>query len=346
MSSTDEVQAAVAAIRKGLASGRLAHAYLAVGDPRGNAREFADELLAMLYCSSSGERPCRACSGCRRILRHSHPDLLWVEPQKKSRTIQKEQAQEIQEHVFQTSLEGGWKSVVLAHAERLNDVAANKLLKTIEEPPGRCVFLLLTGKPEWLPPTIVSRCQRVILSGEIPGEEAELRAAVLAIVAAPGAPGAIGAVARARRMLDLFKALKEQAKAEEEAAAESEILGKMGKPEGDESPARGDAEAAPRKAMADAVDARVEGRYRERRSLAIRWLLFWRRDVLFCVCGLGEEAWYFRDEAPKVREAAAGVSYRRALANIRVVEEMKDQLEQSLPEAMALERAMIGLCRK
>ena len=166
MSSNAELQAALDAIRHGLAAGRVAHAYLVVGNPRGQAGQFADELLAMLYCSSSGARPCRECPGCRRIVRRSHPDLLWVEPQKKSRTIQKDQVQEIQRHIFQTSLEGGWKAVVLVHAERLNEMAANKLLKTLEEPPARCLFLLLSAKPEFLLPTIVSRCQRVILSGE------------------------------------------------------------------------------------------------------------------------------------------------------------------------------------
>ena len=345
MSSTDEVQTALAAIRKGMAAGRLAHAYLVVGNPRGNAGQFADELLAMLYCSAPGERPCRECSGCRRIAQRSHPDLVWVEPQKKSRTIQKEQVEEIQRHIFQTSLEGGWKSVVLVHAERLNEVAANKLLKTLEEPPAKCIFLLLSAKPEFLPPTIMSRCQRVILSGEASHEESALKAEVMEIVAGSGAPGAIGGIVRARKLLDLFKTLKDEAKAEEEAEAESEILDKMGKTESRKSPGRGDADSAIRKEMENSVGARIEGQYRENRALAIRWLLFWCRDVLFCVCGLGQDAWYFRDAAQKVQDAAAGLSYRQALDNIRIVEELKDQLEQSLPEAMVLERAMVGICR-
>ncbi len=341
MSSINETQTALAAIRKGIASGRMAQAYLVIGNPRGDAGQFADELLVTLYCSASGERPCRACSGCRRIARRSHPDLLWMEPRKKSRTIQKDQVEEIQQHIFQTSLEGGWKAVVLVHAERLNEVAANKLLKTLEEPPKKCIFLLLSSKPEFLLSTIVSRCQRVILSGENSEEEAVLKAAILEIVTRSDAPGVIGAIVRARAMLDLFKALKEEAQDGEAAAAESEIFEKMGR----EQPGRSDVDLAIRKQMADAVDARIEGQYRERRMLAVRWLLFWCRDILFCVCGLGSDLWYFQDEACQVQAAATGLTYRQALDNIRIVEAMKDQLEQSLPEAMVLERAMVGLCR-
>ncbi|MFH0880134.1 MAG: hypothetical protein V2A34_10520, partial [Lentisphaerota bacterium] len=95
--------------------------------------------------------------------------------------------------------------------------------------------------------------------------------------------------------------------------------------------------------MEAAVEARIEGKYRERRASVMRWLLFWQRDVLLSVCGLEPDLLYYRDEAQKVRTAAAGLTYRQALANIRIVEEMKDQLEQSLPEPMVLERGMVRL---
>ncbi len=344
MSSNAELNAALAAIRNGLAAGRIAHAYLVAGNPRGQAGRFAEELLAMLFCSSSGARPCRECPGCRRISRRSHPDLLWIEPQKKSRTIQKDQIQELQRHIFQTALEGGWKAVVLVHAERLGEMAANKLLKTLEEPPPRCIFLLLSAQPEFLPPTIVSRCQRVALAGEAADDDPALKAAILEIVAHRGPSGAIGALARARSILALFKTLKDAAKEEENATAEAELLAKQGQLDAAAAGGREDLNsAAVRKEMEDALDARIESRYRERRTAAMRWLLFWQRDLLLRVCGLETGTLYFRDAERQIREAAAALTYRQALNNIRVVEEMKDQLEQALPEAMVLERGMAGL---
>ncbi len=343
MCLTGEVQAALAAVRKGLAAGRLAHAYLVSGDPRGDAGHFAEELLATLFCAAPGARPCRECPGCRRIMKRAHPDLAWIEPQKKSRTIQMEQIQEVQQRILQTALEGGWKAVVLADAERLNDPAANKLLKLLEEPPEKSLFLLLSAQPEYLLPTVVSRCQRVRLSGEAVNAADPLKAAVLEIVAAPGEGGLLGGFLRARRMLELLARLKQEAEDEEKAAVESEILAGMGGPEDDGGSAgRSAVRAAIRKELEEAVEARIEGRYRERRAQAVRWLLFWCRDVLCCVCGLGPETWHYRDAAQSVRAAAAGLSYRRALANLRRVEELKDQLEQSLPEAMVLERALAG----
>lgn len=346
MSLTDEVKAALISIRKGLEAGRLAHAYLVVGNPRGNAEQFALEVLALLVCMSPGERPCRTCSGCRRMAQRSHPDLVWVEPQKKSRTIQKEQVQRIQEHVFQTSLEGGWKSVVLVHAERLNEMAANKLLKTLEEPPARCLFLLLSGNPEFLPSTIVSRCQRVVLSGETSEEDTALKSAVVAMMTSRFEPGVAGGMVRARKMLDLLKELRDQAKAEETRGMDSEILEKMGRMEAMKRPGaagRVDVDPELRGDMEEAVQARIEGKYRERRTALLRWLLFWYRDLLGCVCGLGADRLYFQEETPRLRDLAARLTYREALDNIRIVEDMKVQMEQSLPEAMVLERGWIRL---
>jgi len=343
---TDEVKLALASIRKGMAAGRLAHAYLVVGNPRGNAGAFVDEMLSLLYCSASGDRPCRECSGCRRIFQHAHPDLIRVEPRKKSRTIQKEQVQQIQQHVFQTSLEGGWKSVVLVYAERLQEMAANKLLKTLEEPPDRCLFLLLSENPEFLLPTIVSRCQRVVLPGEASGENAALKASVVEMLTAAPESGVMGSMACARRMLDLLKDIRAQAEEDEKSGVETEILEKMGQMDEMDHPGeigRRDVDPFIRGEMADAVLARVEGKYRELRTILLRWMLFWYRDVLLCVCGLETDMLYFQEEAPRIREMAAGLTYRRALANIRIIEEMKDQLEQSLPEPMVLERGLIRL---
>jgi len=72
-------------------------------------------------------------------------------------------------------------------------------------------------------------------------------------------------------------------------------------------------------------------------------MLFWYRDVLLCVCGLEPDLLYFQEEAPRIRQIAAGLTYRRALDNINIIEEMKNQLEQSLPEYMVLERGWIRL---
>ncbi|NLB59938.1 MAG: hypothetical protein GX806_02505, partial [Lentisphaerae bacterium] len=209
MSLQAEIKTALTALSKSMAAGRLAHAYLIVGPPRGAATALAEAILGLLYCTAAAAAcPCRTCAVCRQLKQHIHPDLLWVEPQKKTRTIQKEQVQQIQEHVLQTSLVGGWKAIVLLHAERLHEMAANKLLKTLEEPPPRCLFLLLSGNPEFLPSTIISRCQRLTLGGSAAPDDAALKAAVAQIVTSAFEPDLLGGLAYARRIQDLLEDLR------------------------------------------------------------------------------------------------------------------------------------------
>ncbi len=331
------------AIRQSLAADRLAHAYLLVGDPRASAGQFAEAILTLLYCSAASQRPCGICKSCRRIAQHSHPDMLWIEPQQRSRSIQKEQIQQVQQHISQTSLEGGWKTVVLVHAERLSDIAANKLLKTIEEPPPRCLFLLLSGNPEFLLPTITSRCQRIALLGESWAQDDPDKAAVEQIMTSHPAPGIMAGVVRAKLLQDLLKTIKTQVEADEHSKSKTEILDKLGKTAASEQPQQSGYDPSILKEMQDAIQARIEGKYRERRDAVLSWLLFWQRDLLCCICGQELATLYFQKESAQIHKQAARLTYRQALNNIRIVQEMKDLLEQALPEAVVLERGMIAL---
>ncbi|MFC1461444.1 ATP-binding protein [Verrucomicrobiota bacterium] len=363
VSSRDEVDAVLCALKGGFEAGRLAHAYLVVGAPRGNAQRLAEQVLCLLCCVSTGDRPCGECAGCRHVMKRTHPDMIWVEPQKKSRTIQKEQIQFVQQHVFRTSFEGGWKAVVLVNAERMNDVASNKLLKMLEEPPPATLFLLLTNAPESLLPTVVSRCQRLVLSetqdhrlpAGLPAEalakagalatvlrrsasprreegvsseagDARFRSAVVDIMTAVPGSGVVVGMARARLIVDLLKDVKKQTEASEKEIACAE---------NPDMEFQDDAK--------DVLAARVEARYREARDSVLRCLLYWHRDMLLCVCGVEESTFYFSEESARIREVSAGLTCRQALDNIRQVEDMKSQLEQHLAEPMVFERGMTCL---
>ena len=95
-------------IRNGFESGRLAHAYVIVGSPRGNALQFAESFLKLLFCESA-EKPCNECVTCRRVEEHKHSDTLWLEPQSKSRQIKADEVRAVVRRMTQTSFEGGWK---------------------------------------------------------------------------------------------------------------------------------------------------------------------------------------------------------------------------------------------
>jgi DNA polymerase-3 subunit delta' len=146
-------QRAVAQLQR--AAARPVHAYLLVG-PRGSGVEEAARCFAAsLIAADDDER------AWDLVLRGVHPDVVEVDPP--ATQIRVEDAQTIVDEVSRSPIEGERKVVVLFDAERLrlNEAAANKLLKTLEEPPPRAVIVLVTSGADQLLPTIRSRCQRV-----------------------------------------------------------------------------------------------------------------------------------------------------------------------------------------
>ena len=151
---------ALGVLQHALASGRVAHAYLLAG-PAGVGKARAAMAMAQaLNCTAAGG-PCGGCGACDRIARDLHPDVLRVEPTGAARQITKEQIDAVRARLTLPPHEGRARVIVLDDAERMNPTSANQLLKTLEEPPPRTVFLLVTAGPEQLLPTIRSRCQRV-----------------------------------------------------------------------------------------------------------------------------------------------------------------------------------------
>jgi DNA polymerase-3 subunit delta' len=135
------------------AAERPVHSYLLVG-PRGSGVDEAARCFAAALIAPEADE--RAWDLARR---GRHPDIVEVDPPES--ILRVDHARVIVEEAHRSPIEGGRKVVVLFDAERLNEAAANKLLKTVEEPPPRTVVVLLTAYPEELPATIRSRCQRV-----------------------------------------------------------------------------------------------------------------------------------------------------------------------------------------
>ncbi|NLB55224.1 MAG: hypothetical protein GX811_05575 [Lentisphaerae bacterium] len=101
-------------------AGRLGHAYLLIGDPRGNAGELAEKIVCLLYCNSEADRPCLKCVGCENVLHKNIPDTIWCEPKNRSRTIDVKQIEEVQEFASKTANSGCWKVVVFLSAKRMH----------------------------------------------------------------------------------------------------------------------------------------------------------------------------------------------------------------------------------
>ncbi|MBN1557771.1 MAG: hypothetical protein JW951_06455, partial [Lentisphaerae bacterium] len=236
----------------------------------------------------------------------------------------------LQERVYRTAFEGGWKACVLAGADCMQDPAANAFLKTLEEPPPRTVFLLLTDSPQRLLPTIISRCQVLEVSAREGGVGGETEALVLGILADEAGGTMAGARMRAEKFRGLLKALKDTATAEarEEAKAERGALG-----EGTEG---GGPDAA-------TVDARAGARYREARMRVMRTVLLWYRDILVRVCGGAAEMLYYQSHRDMIEGLARKTSYRAARGRVVAVTEMYDRMERNVPEKAVLHAAFVKL---
>ncbi|VVO18116.1 DNA polymerase III subunit delta' [Pseudomonas fluorescens] len=138
---------------------RHAHAYLLHGPVGIGKRALAERLMARLLCQKpQGLDACGQCKSCMLLKAGSHPDNYILEPEEADKAIKVDQVRELVGFVVQTAQMGGRKVVLIEPAESMNNNAANALLKSLEEPSGDTVLLLVSHQPSRLLPTVKSRC--------------------------------------------------------------------------------------------------------------------------------------------------------------------------------------------
>ena len=154
-----------ARLQKQIADNRMPHAILLEGPAGSGRRQFVDALCASLICEQQDGKPCGHCKQCRLYISGNAPDLQIIEPADDSKAIRIDQVRQAIEFTRQTSNQTGViKLVVFRPVEAINVQAANSLLKTLEEPPGKTLIILVAESGRTLLPTIRSRCQVVALS--------------------------------------------------------------------------------------------------------------------------------------------------------------------------------------
>ena len=138
---------------------RHAHAYLLHGPAGIVKRALAEGLMASLLCNNPGSlNACGECKSCLLLKAGSHPDNYVLEPEEADKAIKVDQVRDLVSFVVQTAQMGGRKVVLIEPVEAMNINAANALLKSLEEPSGDTVLLLVSHQPSRLLPTIKSRC--------------------------------------------------------------------------------------------------------------------------------------------------------------------------------------------
>jgi DNA polymerase-3 subunit delta' len=139
-------------------SNRLPHALLFAGAQGLGKFQLAEKFAQLLLCESSNQTACNSCHSCQWLQAQTHPDWFCLTPEEEGKAIKIEQVRELQESLNQTS-HGHYKVVLIDPAEAMNRAAANALLKTLEEPPGQVIFLLISNQANLIPATVRSRCQ-------------------------------------------------------------------------------------------------------------------------------------------------------------------------------------------
>ncbi len=149
----------VEVLRRSLRSGKLSHSYIFEGIPGCGRRATARMFIQALYCQERGDDACGSCPSCRKVAAGNHADIHLLEPLPDKRDISVDQIRELQRELALRPYEAIRKACLIEPAERMNANSANSLLKTLEEPPGNALIILLTENADILLPTIRSRCQ-------------------------------------------------------------------------------------------------------------------------------------------------------------------------------------------
>ena len=170
-------------LKKKFELGQLAHAYLFSGEEKIGKRTLAKEFVKLINClyhkfdgrefCGMKEKSLEQCQNCKMIEKEAYPDLLVVKSVDSESSIKNEkdmmeidisQMRKVNNFLSYTSYYGGCKTVIIDNAELMNQEAQNCFLKTLEEPKGKTIIILITKNSELLLPTIVSRCQTFAFS--------------------------------------------------------------------------------------------------------------------------------------------------------------------------------------
>ncbi len=144
---------------KSINNKQVSHCYLFEGPEGMGKYKLALVFAQSLLCLNFSMEPCNECKSCIKVNSYNHPDLHIINEDGKS--IKREDVDELVNSIYKRPYEAKRKVYIIKDAHLMTPQAANTFLKTLEEPPGDTVMILLTVNSNLLLPTLVSRCQEV-----------------------------------------------------------------------------------------------------------------------------------------------------------------------------------------
>lgn len=152
----------------------LASSILILGPTGVGKFQLAENLGKTILCQNANA-PCNACTNCRLVKAGNHPDFIIVKPQISGKKIKNfkissEQIKKIKNQLNLASHQGGYQVIIIKQGDLLSNQTQNSLLKILEEPLPKQIFILTADSEKGLLSTIVSRCQKIKLTFRSPAQ--------------------------------------------------------------------------------------------------------------------------------------------------------------------------------
>ena len=314
--------AALGYLRRAYEQNRLAHAYLISG-PRGSGKQLLAAEVASLV---NGTKATDVFSSKAR-------EIFVAQPESKSRRIVIEQIRNIEHALQMRASHCRRKVAIISDADRLQPEAANAFLKTLEEPPKDSLLLLLSGLPEALPDTIISRCIAIPLA---PNDEDKNKPEEEKLVKLlqEATREQSWSIQHAYRLAQAFQRLLRLIREEIKGDADEALRGEEARYQNSTDGVWLDEREGYYKALTESL-------YLQRRAGLVETLFAWWTDVLRSSSGVD------RRELPKARKESRALAKRfpttEVLRKIQRLEELRDQLGRNIQEALAIEVAFLGI---
>jgi DNA polymerase III subunit delta' len=326
-------------LQRSLARGRLGHAYLFCGHRMEQLQTLARTLAKTLNCLTpqGGLDPahppdcCDQCRNCRTTDEEAHPDVTWIRPESKSRSIRVDQVRELIRTMNLKPTQAGCKVGIIVGADRMRVEAANAFLKTLEEPPPKSILILLTSDPADVLETIQSRCLRLNLAGDEGRIDNAATLEWLGEFAAAAVQERGSLLSRYRLLSVLLKKLEQLRATIETQLQERSPLERYD-----------DLEPELKERWEEELKAAVEAEYRRQRSDLMAGLQWWLRDIWLQRLPAGASSPAFPRFESSSKALAGRISTFDAMENLRVMERTQWLLDTNVQEALALE---VGLLR-